>query len=53
MVAEAHKRLLFTRGSNCKALTKEILVFWKAVAYGRWSHMEVQLYLENPTNGTG
>ena len=53
MVAEAHKRSLFTRGSNCKALTKKILVFSKAVAYGRWSYMEVRLNLENPTNGTG
>ena len=37
----------------------EILVFWmrgrlwEVVAYERWSHMEVRLYLENPTNGAG
>ena len=28
MVAVAHRRLSFTRGSNCKALTGKILVFW-------------------------
>ena len=28
MVAVAYRRWLFTRGSNCKALTGEVLVFW-------------------------
>ena len=28
MVALAYRRWLFTRGSNCKALTGKILVFW-------------------------
>ena len=28
MVAVAYRRWLFTRGSNCKALTGKILVFW-------------------------
>ena len=38
---------IFTRGSNCKALTGKILVFWmggrlrEVVAYERWLHMEV------------
>ena len=38
------------RGSNWKALTGKVLVFWIAshlwevVAYKRWSHMEVPLY---------
>ena len=50
MVAVANKRWLFTRGSNCKALTGKILVFWigsclwETGAYERWSHMEVRLY---------
>ena len=39
----------FTRDSNCKVLTGKVLAFWiggrfwEAVAYGRWSHMEVRL----------
>ena len=47
MVAVAYRRGLFNRGSNCKALTGKILVFWigghlwEVVAYKRWSHMEV------------
>ena len=49
MVIVAYRRWLFyfTRGSNCKALTGKILVFWigsrllEVVAYERWSHMEV------------
>ena len=28
VVADAYRRLSFTRGSNCKALTGKILVFW-------------------------
>ena len=38
---------IFTRGSNCKALTGKILVFWmggrlrEVVASERWLHMEV------------
>ena len=28
MVAVAYRRRSFTRGSNCKALTGEVLVFW-------------------------
>ena len=28
VVAVAYRRWSFTRGSNCKALTGEILVFW-------------------------
>ena len=40
------------RGSNYKAITGKILVFWinshlrEAVAYKRLSHMEVRLYFE-------
>ena len=51
MVAVAYRRWSFTRGSNCKALTGKILVFWiggnllEVVAYKRWSHMEVRLYM--------
>ena len=50
MVAVAYRRWSFTRGSNCKALTGKILVFWiggrlwDVVAYESWSHMEVRLY---------
>ena len=46
----AYKRWSFTRGSNCKALTAKVLVFWiggllwEVVPYERWSHMEVRLY---------
>ena len=36
MVAVAHKRWPFVRGSNYKALTGKILVFWMVVAYRRW-----------------
>ena len=51
MVAVAYSRWSVAIGSNSKALTGKILVFWtggrlwEAVAYERWSHMEVQLYL--------
>ena len=49
VVAVAYRRWSFTRGSNCKALTGKVLVFWigghlwEVVAYERWSHMEVLL----------
>ena len=49
VVAVAYRRWSFTRGSNCKALTGKVLVFWiggrlwEVVAYERWSHMEVRL----------
>ena len=51
VVAAAYGRWSFTRGSSCKALTEEVLVFWiggrlcEVVADERWSHMEVRLYL--------
>ena len=51
VVAVAYRRWSFTRGFNCKALTGKILAFWiggrlwEVVAYERWSHMEVQLYM--------
>ena len=54
VVAVAYRRWYFTRGSNCKVLTRKIVVFWigshlwKVVAYKRWSHMEVRLYSETP-----
>ena len=47
MVAYRVFYFIFTRGSNCKALTGKILVFWmggrlrEVVAYERWLHMEV------------
>ena len=50
MVAVAYRRWSFTRGSNCKALTGKILVFWiggrlwDVAAYESWSHMEVRLH---------
>ena len=50
--AVAYRNESFTRGSNCKALSgKQFLVswicgrLWAVVAYGRWSHMEVRLYV--------
>ena len=51
VVAVAYMRWSFTRGSNCKALTGKIAVFriggrlWEVVAYEKWSHMEVRLYM--------
>ena len=52
MFAVAYRNGSFTRGSNCKALPgKQFLVswiggrLWAVVAYGRWSHMEVRLYV--------
>ena len=53
MVAVAYRRWSSTRGSNYKALTGEILVFWiggrlwELVAYEWWSHMEVRRYLNS------
>ena len=46
VVAVTYRRWLFTRGSNCKALTagKIFSGVWEVDAYERWSHMEVQLY---------
>ena len=52
MVALVYRRWSFIRGSNCEALTGKIAVYWfggqlwEAVAYERWSHMEVQLCIE-------
>ena len=51
VVPVAYRRWPFTTRSNCTALTRKILVFWiggrlwELVAYERWSHMEVRLYL--------
>ena len=51
MVAVAYRRWSFTTGSNCKALTGKISVFWigghlwKVVTYKSWSHIEVRLYI--------
>ena len=51
MAVVAYERWSFTRGSKYRALTGKNLVFWiggrlwEMVAYERWSHMEVQLYL--------
>ena len=51
MVAVAYRGWSFTRGSNHKALTEKILVFWsggnlwEVVSYKRWSHIEVWLYM--------
>ena len=47
MVAVGYRRWSFTSGSNCKALTGNILVFWiggclsEVVPYNRWSDIEV------------
>ena len=52
VVGVAYRRWSFTRGSNCKALTEKVLVFWisgrlqQMVAYERWSHIEVRLYFQ-------
>ena len=51
MVVVAYRGWSFTRGSNCKALTEKMLVFWtggnlwEVVTYKRWLHMEVRLYM--------
>ena len=45
VVAVVHRRWSFTRDSNCKALTGNVLMvwlghrLWEVVAYERWSHM--------------
>ena len=45
MVMVTYRRWSFTRGSNCKALTGKVLVFWiggrvwDLVAYERWLKM--------------
>ena len=50
MVTFAYRMWSFTRG-YCKALTGKILMLWigggmwEVVAYERWPHMEVQLYV--------
>ena len=50
VVMVAYRRWSLTRGSNCKALTGKILVFWiggclwKVVSNEKWLHMEVRLY---------
>ena len=36
MVAVPYRRWSFTRGSNCKALTGRVLVFWIGGRLGRW-----------------
>lgn len=36
VVAVAFKRWSFTRGSNCKALTWKVLVFWIAIGCHLW-----------------
>ena len=44
------QEVVFCRGSNCKALTGKVSVFWiggrlwKVVGYERWLHMDVRLY---------
>ena len=51
VVAVAYRRWSFTTGSNCKALTGKISVFWiggrlwEAVTYKSWLHIEVRLYI--------
>ena len=53
MVAVAYRRWSFTRGSNCKALTGKVLVFWigsrlwEAVAYGGSTVLEKSQYSWN------
>ena len=37
VVAVAYRRWCFTRGSNCKALTRKLWCFGLAATYGRWS----------------
>ena len=52
VIAVVYRRWSFNRGSNCKALTGKIAVYWfgghlwEVVSYERWSHKEVQLYIE-------
>ena len=44
MVALAYRGWSFTRGSNSKALTGNVLVSWIGSRLGRRSHTEVRLY---------
>ena len=50
MVAVAYRRWSFTKGSNCKALTGKILVFWiggrlwEVVAHGGSSVYDIGLF---------
>ena len=52
VVAVAYRRWPFTRGSNREVLTRKVLKFWiggslwEMVAYERWSHIQVQLYVK-------
>ena len=52
VISVAYWRWSFIRGSKCKALTGKTAVYWfgghlwEVVAYERWSHMEVQLYID-------
>ena len=47
VVAVTRRRWLFTRGCNCKVLSRKILVFgmggylWEVVAYERWLYTGV------------
>ena len=53
MVAVAYRRRSFTKGFNCKALTKKFwwfglaVAYKRVVAYERGSHMEVPLYFKS------
>ena len=52
MVVVACRRRLCTRGSNCKALTGTILVFWiggclwEVASYEKWLHVEGGLFYQ-------
>ena len=49
VVPVAYRKWSFNRGSNYKALTGEILMFWigvhlsEVVAYNGWSHTQARL----------
>ena len=49
VVSVAYKRWSFTRGSNCNASTRKIVLFWigghlwKVDGYESWPHMAVRL----------
>ena len=51
MVTVSHRRWLFARGSNCKALTGKILVFWigshlwEVIAYETWLDFPLHLQM--------
>ena len=63
MVAVAYRRCSFTGGSNCKALTGNVLVFWvggrlrKVVAPGASTvfqrHSMFVIFLKKTCNSTG